>query len=76
MRAPNLDPMTYTPPGKSEPLVKLSTWISENYRGSSEAPGMVTVRRWAREGLIQPPPEKHGRSFYVVPSARYTPRSS
>lgn len=35
---------------------------------------MITVRRWAREGRIQPQPKRHGRDYYVQSCARYVPR--
>ncbi|WP_353637253.1 excisionase [Pseudomonas sp. MYb327] len=34
---------------------------------------MNTVRRWARDGLLTPPPTKHGRSYYIDPDALYVP---
>lgn len=50
--------------------ITLEAWRTAEY--GNDGPTMDTVRRWAREGNIQPPPEKHGRTYYVCPSARYT----
>jgi predicted site-specific integrase-resolvase len=30
-----------------------------------------TLRRWVHEGLIQPPPKKIGKTYYVKPDAEY-----
>jgi len=49
-------------------LLTLEEWAKQTYE---TPPAMNTLRRWAREGLIQPPPEKHGRSYFVSPTARY-----
>jgi DNA-binding transcriptional MerR regulator len=49
-------------------LLTLEEWAKQTY---GTPPTINTLRRWAREGLIQPPPEKHGRSYYVCPTARY-----
>ncbi|WP_459703207.1 excisionase [Stutzerimonas marianensis] len=49
-------------------LLTLEEWARQTYE---TPPTLNTLRRWAREGLIQPPPEKHGRSYYVYPAARY-----
>jgi len=49
-------------------LLTLEEWARQTYE---TPPTMNTLRRWAREGLIQPPPEKHGRSYFVCPTARY-----
>jgi hypothetical protein len=48
--------------------ISLETWATLTY---GKAPHPNTLRRWAREGHIYPKPEKHGRSYYVVPHARY-----
>lgn len=35
---------------------------------------MITARRWAREGRIQPKPVLHGNVYYVQSGASYVPR--
>lgn len=49
-------------------LLTLEEWAKQTYE---TPPTLNTLRRWAREGFIYPPPEKHGRSYFVSPSARY-----
>lgn len=50
-------------------LITLEAWAIATYGGHS--PHINTLRRWARDALIVPAPEKHGRTYYVSPSARY-----
>ena len=50
-------------------LITLEAWAIATYGDSS--PHINTLRRWARDGLIVPTPEKHGRTYYVSPVARY-----
>ena len=50
-------------------LLTLKEWARSIY--GPAAPSMGTLRRWAREGCITPPAEKHGRTYFVVPDARY-----
>ncbi len=50
-------------------LITLHEWLALMY--GDRPPHLKTVRRWAREHKIQPPPEKHGRAYYVRPDARY-----
>ena len=50
-------------------LLTLKTWATETY--PDNPPTTVTLRRWARNGNIYPPPEKHGREYKVVPDAFY-----
>ncbi len=50
-------------------LITLEAWAEATYGESS--PHINTLRRWARDLLIMPAPEKHGRTYYVSPSARY-----
>lgn len=50
-------------------LITLERWASETY--GQDAPHINTLRRWARDALIVPTPEKHGRTYYVRPDARY-----
>lgn len=49
--------------------VTIESWIALNY--GEPAPSVLTVRRWIREGRIYPLPEKHGRTYYLTPTARY-----
>lgn len=51
-------------------LVSIETWLAQTY--GDDAPAIDTARRWCREGKIYPKPEKHGRSYFLTPSARYT----
>jgi len=53
----------------SEKLVPLDMWARARY--GEHAPGVGTLRRWAREGKIFPVPKKHGRAYYVNEEARY-----
>lgn len=50
-------------------LITLESWAAETY--GEAAPHINTLRRWARDALIVPTPEKHGRTYYVRPDARY-----
>jgi len=49
-------------------LLTLERW-AERY---SPSPHIKTVRRWAREGKILPPPKKNGRAYYVDENAEYS----
>lgn len=49
--------------------IALQTWARLTY--GDDAPSVKTLRRWAREGKIWPQPVKHGRSYFVDPSAEY-----
>lgn len=51
-------------------FLKLSSWLDLNYK-EADAPSIRTARLWARSGLIEPKPEKHGRDYFVHPNARY-----
>jgi predicted site-specific integrase-resolvase len=42
--------------------ILLTEWASRHY---SPAPSLFTLRRWARDGEIYPPPEKAGK-FWMV----------
>jgi predicted site-specific integrase-resolvase len=55
-------------PGIDMALLTLQEWANHAYE---TPPALNTLRRWAREGRIQPAPEKHGRSYFVQPEARY-----
>ena len=50
-------------------LITLEAWALATY--GEESPHINTLRRWARDCLISPPAEKHGRTYYVSPNARY-----
>jgi predicted site-specific integrase-resolvase len=50
--------------------IRLDKWLEITY--GDDAPDIVTARRWAKAGKIQPPAEKHGRCYFVHPDARYT----
>lgn len=50
-------------------LITLEAWVAETY---GEALTLDTARRWCREGRIRPMAEKHGRTYFVTPDARYT----
>ncbi len=50
-------------------LITLEAWASATYGEAS--PHINTLRRWARDSLIVPAPEKHGRTYYLRPDARY-----
>ena len=50
-------------------LITLERWVSLTY---GDAVNIDTARRWCRDGRIYPAPEKHGRSYFVAPEARYT----
>lgn len=56
-----------------KPLVLLAEWAKQTYSGA--VPCATTLRKWARDALIQPAPLRHGRSYYVDPDARYVPPS-
>lgn len=53
----------------SAKLIRLERWLEAHY---DEPPSLETARRWIRAGKIQPPPERHGRAYFVHPDARYT----
>lgn len=46
----------------------LAEWAADHFR---TPPSINTLRKWAREGRIAPPPIKHGRSYYVEPNSYY-----
>ena len=49
--------------------ITLEEWLAQSY--GEHPPSIFTARRWCREGRIYPAPQKHGRSYYVRPDARY-----
>ncbi len=50
-------------------LVTLATWAMNQY--PDNPPAIVTLRRWARNGNIYPPPQLHGREYRVDLEAFY-----
>lgn len=50
-------------------LLTLESWARQTY--GEAAPSLATLRRWARDCLIYPTPEKHGRAYFVRPDAQY-----
>lgn len=50
-------------------LITLRTWAKRRY--PDNPPAIVTLRRWARNGNIYPPPELEGREYRVDPDAFY-----
>lgn len=55
----------------NKPLISLTTWAKQTYQDAQ--PCVNTLRKWARDALIQPAPQRHGRAYYVDPDARYVP---
>lgn len=49
--------------------LSLEDWARAEYGDS--APGIDTLRRWARDARISPAPEKHGRTYMVKRGAKY-----
>ncbi len=52
-------------------LIPLTVWAARTY--GEHAPALATLRRWARDGRIQPAARKHGRTWFVEPGACYQP---
>lgn len=50
-------------------LITLKSWASATY--GDAAPKMPTLYKWAKNALIYPVPEKHGRDYFVDPDAQY-----
>jgi hypothetical protein len=50
-------------------LLTLEEWAEAVY--GKHRPNLDTLRRWARQARIYPPPEKHGCTYFVVPGARH-----
>jgi hypothetical protein len=48
--------------------ITLQAWAEMHY---DPAPGIGTLRAWARDARILPPPQKIGRTYYVHPDARH-----
>ncbi len=54
---------------KQPAWITLEDWAQQQL--GERAPNMDTLRKWAREGLIVPAPEKIGRTWFVRPESRY-----
>ncbi|QKJ87466.1 Excisionase [Paramixta manurensis] len=52
----------------------LDEWCEENYPGKK--PSHQTLMRWARNGNLYPPAEKHGREYRVKPETIYIQTNS
>ena len=50
-------------------LLTLETWASMRYPDST--PTIRTLRRWVKEGRIQPQPIRHGKLYRVRDDAQY-----
>lgn len=50
-------------------LITLEEWAKAIY--GDRSPALNTLRRWAREARLYPAAEKHGRTYFVDPAARY-----
>lgn len=53
--------------------ITLQAWITLTYEPAT-APTLNTVRRWAKQGKLEPPAVKEGRSYYLDPGTRYNQR--
>lgn len=51
--------------------VTLPVWAAKLW---DPPPSQRTLERWTRNGNIIPAPQKVGRSYYVVPDAKYVGR--
>jgi hypothetical protein len=49
-------------------LIPLSMWAERKFE---RPPSSRTLRRWAENGNIFPPPKKYGRPYMVQENARY-----
>lgn len=56
---------------KQPAWITLDDWAQQQL--GDKAPNMDTLRKWARDGLIAPAPEKIGRTWFVRPESRYSP---
>lgn len=50
-------------------LLPLEAWARKVY--GDFAPSKGTLRRWVRDGRIQPQPQKQGRAYFLKPEAEY-----
>lgn len=53
--------------------ITLADWAAAQF---AKVPHVNTLRKWAREGHIQPEPELIGREYFVLPNARYVREKS
>lgn len=51
--------------------ITLPAWAAQHW---DPAPSQRTLERWTRDGRILPAPQKVGRAYYVLPTARYVDR--
>lgn len=51
-------------------LLTLEEWAEAVY--GSRPPSKRTLRRWIKNSMIYPQPEKHGKFYRVLESARYS----
>jgi hypothetical protein len=52
--------------------ITLEEWGDKNF---SVQQSLNTLRKWAREGKLNPPPEKRGKSWWVHPNAVYVQKT-
>lgn len=48
--------------------ITLLEWATAQFK---KVPHVNTLRKWAHDGNIEPKPEKVGREYLVLPTARY-----
>lgn len=54
---------------ETTPNIDLLTWAKATF--GEKAQHINTLRRWARDGRIIPLPTKVGKTWFVVPTAKY-----
>ncbi|MBB1489061.1 excisionase [Oceanospirillum sediminis] len=54
-------------------LIPLAEWDAMHF---SRTHSLNTLRKWAREGYIQPPPILVGSRYEVAPNAQYVPMNN
>lgn len=54
---------------QKQKLLTLESWAALRY--PDDPPSIHMLRRWAREGRIQPQPVRHGRKYRVLEDAEY-----
>lgn len=55
-------------PADGEKMISVEEWRASRYKNP---PCLSTVWRWIRDGKIVPTPVKHGRRYYLSPTAEY-----
>lgn len=50
-------------------VISLKKWGKLRY--GEDCPVIDTLRRWTRQGLIKPQPQKNGREYFVQEDAIY-----